>query len=112
MLETHPKWSKEEFISFILIYASYADLNFSEDEKESIKKRISKRQFKDILNEYHSIVDLEKMKIIEIYKEHYFKNTQDQVELLSFIEKQFKLDGSYGMFEKALMEQLKRIISS
>jgi len=110
MIETHPKWSKEEFICFILIYASYADLDFSEDEKLNIMNRISISQFNDILNEYHSMVDLEKNKIIELYQPLYYQNRDKQDELLTIIEKQFKIDGSYGLFEKALMEQLKRII--
>ncbi len=111
MIETHPKWSKEEFICFILIYASYADLDFSQDEKQNIMHRISNGQFNDIMNEYHSMVDLEKIKIIELYKPMYYQNNSKQEELLSIIEEQFKIDGSYGLFEKALMEQLKRIIS-
>ena len=39
-MKDHPKWNFEEFTTFLLLYASHADLDLSEEEEEMLKKKL------------------------------------------------------------------------
>ena len=44
-LMTNTGWNHDEFVCFLLIYTSHVDMEFSDEEKESLKKQFSPEIF-------------------------------------------------------------------
>ena len=42
---TNTGWNREEFVCFLLIYTSHVDMEFSEEEKVSLKHQFSEEIF-------------------------------------------------------------------
>ena len=39
-VQQHPKWNYNEFLAFLLLYASDADMNFSDSERNLILQKV------------------------------------------------------------------------
>jgi len=46
------KWNQEEFIAYLLIYASYADGKFVPEERQMILDKVSQESFHNIMVEF------------------------------------------------------------
>lgn len=104
------KWNLNEFTLFLLIHASYADLEFTDDEKEAIEMKYDSDTFNTIHGEYNDMGEFERIQTIIDYKGIYFPTVAQKQELLSIIEKQFESDGVYSKLEKSLMSFLKNLL--
>ena len=68
----HPKWNFEEFTTFLLLYASNADLELSASEEAEMMKRLDLNTYDSIKQEYDNSSDYEIIQIIMSYKGIYF----------------------------------------
>jgi len=109
-MKDHPKWNFEEFTTFLLLYASNADLELSEDEELEIKKRLDIDSYDSIKGEYDSSSDYEIIQIILSYKGIYFPTIDRTTELLDLIKKQFYADGEFSTLEKNAFRVLKKLL--
>ncbi len=103
-------WNYSEFNAYLLIYASYADLEFSDEEKSMILKLVSKEQLEKIEAVYHEASDFEKLQIILDHKGLYYPTAEQKAELLASISELFDTDGEYSKLEKSLMMFLERLL--
>lgn len=103
-------WNQEEFIIFILIHASYADMDYSDPEKDSIKSKYEEDTYNKVLEIYHTMGEYEKIQTIVEYKGIYYPTAAQKQELLSMINEQFKLDGEFSRLEKTLMIFLEKLL--
>ena len=100
----------EEFASFLLIHGSYADLEFTNDEKELIKKKFGEETFNKIHSEYLSLGDYQVLQTILDYKGLYYPTLTRKKELLDMILKIFNVDGNYTPLEKNLYHFLEKLL--
>lgn len=105
-----PKWNSEEFITFLLLHASHADLEFTDDEREMIAKRVSPDVFESIYSEYEEMGEFEILQTILSYKGLYYPTLDRKHELLDIIKAQFHADGEYTTLEKGLMRFLEKLL--
>jgi len=106
------KLSKEEFIAFVLIYASHIDYDFSDKEVEFIRERTSATVFDKMLNLFELNGDYSAMKIILSHKEEYFCSGDKQKQLYKMLIDLFKADGEFSRIEKNFLPFFKKMIES
>jgi hypothetical protein len=114
-LETYPKnikLNKEEFIAFVLIYASHIDYEFSENEISFIRERTSDNVFDNMIKLFQLNGDYTSMKIILSHKEEYFCTKEKQNQLYQMLIDLFKVDGEYSRIEKNFLPFFKKMIES
>jgi len=110
MKGNHPKWSFDEFKTFLLIHASMADLDFSEAERVNIKMTTSPEVFEAIEKEYNLLNDIERIETILAYREQYFKDEASKEKLISMMREQFNVDGKFDIMERNLLLALSRLL--
>ncbi len=109
-MNDHPKWNFEEFTTFLLLYASNADLELSASEESEMKKRLDLRKYEQIKKEYDSASDYEIIQTILSYKGIYFPTLSRTKELLDMIKKQFFADGEFSTLEKNAFRILQKLL--
>ena len=109
-MSRHPKWNFEEFTTFLLLYASNADLELSESEEAEMMKRLDLKSYDSIKQEYDKASDYEIIQTILSYKGIYFPTIGRTKELLALIKKQFFADGEFTTLEKNTYRVLKKLL--
>lgn len=104
------QWNYNEFCTYLLIYASYADLEFSQAEKELILSKIDEESFKKIEAIYLEATDFRRLEIILDHKGLYYPTAAQKQELLAKINELFNVDGDYSKLEKNLNLFLERLL--
>ena len=105
-----PKWNEKEYRTFLLIHASHADLEFTDDERQAIVDIVSTETFEEIYGQYEEMGEYEIIKTIIDYKGLYFPTLDRKEELLSIIQKQFSADGNVSKLEKSLILFLNKLL--
>lgn len=103
-------WNFNEFLAFLLLYASHADINFSEDERLLIKEKVSVKVFDEMYYEFNQHTDFQALEIIMNYKEVYFATKKEKDNLLSEMQKLFNVDGEFSTLEKELLMFLDKLM--
>lgn len=109
-MKNHPKWNFEEFTTFLLLYASNADLELSINEEEEMKKRLDLDKYEKIKQEFDASSDYKIIQIILSYKGIYFPTLDRTKELLNLIKKQFFADGDFSTLEKNTYRILQKLL--
>lgn len=104
------QWNYNEFCTYLLIYASYADLEFSQAEKELILSKIDEESFKKIEETYLEATDFRRLEIILDHKGIYYPTAAQKQELLAKINELFNADGDYSKLERNLNLFLERLL--
>ena len=86
-------WNYQEFVTFVIIYASNVDMDFSEVEKARINARVSKSTFDKMYHEFDKRSDFESLQTILSYKGLYYPTVARKLELLNAVKLLFFADG-------------------
>lgn len=103
-------WTFEEFVAFLLIYVSYADLEFSDSEKQAIIGRCGEDTFDRVHRHFHSLGEYQRLDFILRFKPLYFPDEEQKTALLRMITHQFQQDGEVSKLEINLYEFLRRLL--
>ena len=109
-VKTHPKWTFQQFMCFLLMHAAEADLEFSKAECDMIMKRVGEHEMEEIHEELEANNDYERLQIIQTYKDRYYPTAEKKAELLVRIEELFEIDGTYSQTEHNLFMMLRKIL--
>ena len=109
-MENHPKWNFEEFTTFLLLYASNADLELSASEEALMKKRLDLKKYDAVKKEFDKNSDYETIQTILSYKGIYFPTIDRTKELLNLIKQQFFADGEFSTLEKNTYRILQKLL--
>ena len=104
------EWTYNEFITFLLIHASYADLEFTEPERLAILKLVSQEMFDEIYTYYNSLGEYEKLEVIMTSKDRFILSQDDKRKMMNLLSDQFIADGMVTKLELLLMDFLDRLI--
>lgn len=102
--------SREEFETFLLIYASHVDYVFSDEEKTHIMSKTSIDNYQKMYDLFDNNTDYTCMKILLRHKEKYMKKEFDKKHFFDILKDLFKVDGDYSRIEKSFLQFFKRII--
>ena len=109
-LMTNTGWNREEFVCFLLIYTSHVDMEFSDEEKESLKNQFSAEIFEKQFALFSDMNDYQALDAILKYKEQYFSTPELKQQLLDSIRSQFFTDGEFSDFEKEIYHSVERML--
>lgn len=110
MVDLSTKLLKKDFIVFILIYASYADYEFSINEINQIQKQYGQDVFDKMHELFKSMTEFGSLNFIMSHKNEYFQSKKEIEELLNKIKDQFYSDGDYSGPEKNLFNFLSHLL--
>lgn len=104
------EWIFDEFLAFLLIYASHVDFDFSDEEKDEIEKIVGKKIFDDIYEHFKTLTDYQALEVILGYKDIYFSTDKEKEFLFKEMHKLFNVDGDFSTLEKELLLFLKKLM--
>jgi len=103
-------WNYNEFLCFLLIHSSYADMEFTDDEKQMIISKYGNEAYEKMNDIYDGMGDYERLENILKYKGVYYPTIDQKGEILNEISKLFAADGSYSKLEKTQMNFLSKLL--
>jgi len=102
--------SKEEFETFLLIYAAHVDYNYSDQEKTFILARTTQDVLEKMENIFFNYGDYSCMKIILQHKEKHYSCEKEKERIFLLLKKIFEIDGDYSRIEKSFIDFFKKMI--
>lgn len=103
-------YSYNEFLAFVLIYASHVDLDYSEEEKDKIKSIVSISSYEKVYNDFINMSDYRSLQTIMDHKGLYFPTADRKEELLDKMKELFYADGDFSSIEKEMLHFLKKLL--
>lgn len=103
-------WNLDEFITFLLIHASYADFDFSKEEEKVVKSLLSEDDYKEIAEHYEEIGEYKIVETILSYKGLHYPTLAQKREMLGRMVELFKSDGDFSTMEKKLYEFFNKLL--
>ena len=110
MSQEELQWNYSEFLTFVMIYASHVDMEFSEKEMEIIKSKVDEDVFNKMYEEFDRRSDFDSLQTILAYKGLYFPTAERKNEILKAIKLQFFADGDYSPMERELMHFFQKLM--
>lgn len=104
-----PHLDKEQFNILLLIYASHADYQFTDDEKNFILNKFDKIEFEIMYKLFLSLDDFTCLRTIIKYKEKYYPTEESQTEMFDLLKELFSIDGDFSRMEKVFISFFSRI---
>ncbi|WP_235298394.1 tellurite resistance TerB family protein [Portibacter marinus] len=103
-------WNQEEFIAYLLIYASYADGEFSPEERQLILEKVSNESFHRIMAEFSLDTEDDRLRKIKEYEGVYYPTSDQKQELRHMVRQLFYSDKVFSDQEKKMWDRLSKII--
>jgi len=103
-------WNLDEFITFLLIHASYADFDFSSDEEKIVKSLISPEDYSEISAAYDDMGEYQVVETILSYKGLHYPTVPQKQEMLGRMIQLFNSDGDFSTMEKKLYDFFNKIL--
>lgn len=102
--------NREQFRTFLLLYAANADMQTKESEIEYIRAVARCKNFDEIQALFAGYSDYECLQLIMSYRDQYFATPEAQAALLTEVKELFGEDGEYSLLEVNAMKMLKKLI--
>ncbi len=67
-ISEHPKWSRDEFLAFLLLFAAGADMKCTDEERAMIRSGIDDAHLSRVESEYDQLSDFERISVIKAYR--------------------------------------------
>ncbi len=110
MINPATKGSSDEFMVFMLLYASYADYELSIKEIAMIKSKYDGLLVDAVINRFEKMSDYQRLDYIMKNKSEHIKTAKDLDKIFHELKIQFEADGDYSKLEKGLDNFLKHMI--
>lgn len=108
--DDHPKWNYDEFLCYLMIYASHADMELTDEERALIRGQIDEDRVAHLFEDFNELTDYERIQVIQAYKGLYYPNTERKEEILHRLKSLFQSDGDFSIMERNLLRMLKKIM--
>ena len=105
-----PKWTKDELMAYILLYAAHSDFKEDNHERNVIISKVDMQTFQKIHDEFSKDNDFKSIqKILHSIESHNY--SKDQIdEIIADIKGLFFADGDFDIKEHSMLLFLKRIL--
>lgn len=109
MSEQTNDWQKEDFLALLLLYASRADLNISDEERQFMSKLCGEGHCAKAKAYSESRSDYEIIERLRTMKEDFFKGAEGTAQLHSHLVALFQADDDFSHLEHSVMHGLERL---
>ena len=103
-------WTYDHFLGFLLLYASHADLDYSENERNHILTQVNKMILSEVEMRFEQMTDYAQLDLILKLKEKFIHNTADKEKVLKILHDHFFSDGEFSRLENALYTFLNKLL--
>lgn len=103
-------WTKDDYRTFVLLYAANVDGELQEEEMELIESLEGEKRVKEIHKIASKLSDYECLNLFENEREKYYPGEAGKEELLKELSTLFKSDGKFTQFEQVVLRNLKRVL--
>ena len=103
-------WTYNHLVAFLLLYASYADYEYSIEEREHILQWVDPDVLEDVEKAYHDLGDYQHLDLIVKLKKKHINTPDQRSGLFTLLESHFSSDGSYSRPERALLKFLHHLL--
>ena len=110
-LSAQDEWTYDQFITFLLIHASYADLEFTESERQAILDKVNLETFQEVNEFYDKLGEYECLDFIMKHKDQFIPNEQEKLKVMNTLSEHFYADGTVSKLELLLLDFLDRLIT-
>lgn len=107
----YKEWTYDEFVGYLLIYASHADYIVNKDEAETIIKEIGYIEYDKINDVYSKHSDAEKAELISYFGTKFCTTPEKVDEVLAQLQELLFADEVYKTEEQAFFYGIKMLIS-
>lgn len=107
------KWTYNEFLAFLMLYAAASNMELTNEEIAFIQQRTGIADIERIKNVVDSVPDFEVLDIVEDYRRMYLDTPEKEEKVRQDLEDLLKTQNSYTRFhqlENAIVHILERII--
>ena len=103
-------WTDKDFLAFLLIYASKADTQTTEEEIMWIRQKCQISGFEHIMGLYNAQSEFQNIQTIQDLREKYYPGEAGKIQLREWLQEFFHSDGQYSLLEQNLMRILTRLL--
>ncbi len=107
--EMKPHWTRDEFRTYLMLYAAHADFIQTEEEKEAILNKCKPVQYKNIQREFNLDNDYRQIEKIIVHIHAFNLSKADVKKLLNEMTEVQMADKKPDILEKSMLMILKRI---
>ena len=100
MNEDYKNWNEDEYLTFVLIHAAFADYEIQNEENDIISKILPEDRFKKLITFHKSNKDIDNINIIMSLTDRYCPTSESKKEIHGKIKSLFHADGKYNFYEK------------
>ena len=104
------KYNYQEFLAFLLLYVSHVDLEFSDDEREKIKKSLPEDEYNMVYEDFMNMNDFQALQTILAYKGVYYPTVEQKKEIEEKIKIQLFSDGHIDSMEQEILHFLDKLM--
>lgn len=110
MKPDNSKWTYNEFLAFLMIYAAELNVELAEEELQFIKSRTAIQDVASIKSTVDSLSDAEAIEVIEDYRRIYLDTPEKEEKVRQDLEDLLKTQNKHTQLENVLVHILERII--
>jgi len=103
-------WTHQELKAYMLLYCANADLVVSKEEKEFIKSKVSKEEYRKIHRDIEKDNDYQQIQKINAAIERFDYSKEEIDEAFQSIKDLFLSDGELDTMEQAIYRGLKNLL--
>lgn len=100
----------EEFICFLLIYASHSDIEFSKIESDQLRNKFGDDIFDKTYSLFNSMNDYQVLDTIIKRKDAFLSDNIRREDILNEVKSQLSIDHDLSNFEQEIYHFLERIL--
>lgn len=104
------KWSRNELIAYIFLFAAHSDLKEDNHERNVIISKVDMNTFQRIHEEFDTDNDYQSLQKIQNCLSHHQFSSSDINVLMAEIKSLFLVDGNYDIMEKHMYNALQQIL--
>jgi hypothetical protein len=112
MDEQTGNWGFDDFLLFILIYAAFADLKITDDEKGLIIAKYGEGRFNEMLSLFKNNTDFDNFMILHEFKDNFLEDNENLDKVMKSVQEIFYADGDFSVNEKNVEIAIKSILDS
>ena len=110
MNEDLTRWSFDDFLCYLLIYAASADFILKDEEKQIIIKKMGEEKFNKFFEIFEGHSDMDKIDTVMTLKGSFIETEDDKEKVLNQMKEVFQADHAYSESEHELLIAIRKLL--
>ncbi|MDR1345541.1 MAG: hypothetical protein LBK03_02425 [Bacteroidales bacterium] len=111
MNSTFETWTKEEFLTYVMLYAANADSHISAKEQKIIGTKAGEDIFEKMREQFETDSDYDSLQNIIAYKNKYLQSENDVADILREVKSIFFTDNVFSDYEQQVVFLIEKLLN-